>query len=122
MITDLRRLAMGQTKNEALLTNISENLLLSDAIKSVAFREKDRSVLQDAIRQDIHREKWDSAQLLILELEGGVGFLKNVFDDLELLKVAKEVGKHGKDDTDDDGSADKGEETVDSASKDDVSK
>ncbi|MBN1764719.1 MAG: hypothetical protein JW860_05630 [Sedimentisphaerales bacterium] len=88
MITDLRRMALGQTKNEALLTNISENLLLSDAIKSVAFREKDRSVLQDAIRQDIHREKWDSARLLILELENRFGCRK------EAQSLRGELDKH----------------------------
>lgn len=69
----LRQLLSGQTQNEAVLTGINENLLLSDAIKSVAFRDKDRTALQDAIRQDIRREKWESAELLTDEFEKRFG-------------------------------------------------
>jgi len=64
-----RNVMSGQTQMEAVLTQVSENLLLSDAIKSVAFRKKDKSVLESAIRQDIRAEQWDSAGLLIKELE-----------------------------------------------------
>ena len=49
VVEDLRQLKSGQTQNEAMLTQISENLLLSDAVKSVAFRENDRAVLIEAI-------------------------------------------------------------------------
>ena len=72
-VSILRRLLSGQTQLEAVLTQISESLLLSEAIKSVAFRDKDRAVLQDAVRQDIRREQWESASLLTDELEKRFG-------------------------------------------------
>ncbi len=68
MTQDLRRLLSGQTQNQAILTQVSENILLCDAIKAIAFREKDLHVLQDAIGQDMRRERWDSAVALIKEL------------------------------------------------------
>ena len=70
---ELIRLQTGQKQNEAVLTHISENLLLCDAIKSVAFREKDRAVLLDAIKQDIGKKQWESATILINELEQRFG-------------------------------------------------
>lgn len=69
LVSDLRKLLAGQTQNEALLTNISENLLLSDKVKSIAFREKDKMVLIGAIEEDLRMEHWDSATMLIRELE-----------------------------------------------------
>lgn len=72
-LSTLRRLLAGQTQTEAILTQINENLLLSDAVKSVAFRDKDRAAIQDAIHQDIRREKWESAGLLADELEKRFG-------------------------------------------------
>ena len=73
LMENVRRLLTSSTQNEAMLTQVGENILLSDAIKSVAFRDKDRTVLEDAIRQDMLRERWESAQRLIGELEGRFG-------------------------------------------------
>ena len=73
MMEDMRSLISSQRQNEAIFTQISENLLLSDAIKSVAFRDNDQAVLKEAIKQDIRREKWNSAELLIGELERRFG-------------------------------------------------
>jgi len=73
IIEDVRSLRSSQRQSEAIFTQISENLLLSDAIKSVAFRDNDQAVLKEAIQQDIRREKWESAELLIDELERRFG-------------------------------------------------
>jgi len=73
IMEDMRLLISSQRQNEAILTQIGENLLLSDAIKSVAFRDNDQTVLQEAIQQDIRREKWESAERLIDELERRFG-------------------------------------------------
>jgi hypothetical protein len=73
ILDNIRTLRTNQTQTEAILTQINENLLLSDAVKSIAFREKDRSVLEDAIHQDIRMEKWESADLLINDLETRFG-------------------------------------------------
>ena len=73
MMEGVRSLRSSQRQNEAIFTQISENLLLSDAIKSVAFRDNDQAVLKEAIKQDSRREKWESAELLIDELERRFG-------------------------------------------------
>lgn len=73
LVNELRRLGSGQIQNEAILTQIAENMLLSDAVKSVAFREKDRLVLREAIQQDIRLERWESAEVLIAELADRFG-------------------------------------------------
>ena len=73
LLEDTKRLLAGQTHDQAILTQISENVLLSDAVKSVAFREKDRGVLEEAIHQDIRMEKWESAELLINDLANRFG-------------------------------------------------
>ena len=78
-----------ETAQEAILTNISENLLISDAIKSVAFRQKDRQVIVDAIRQDMRAEQWESAELLIDDMERRLGCRQRageLRDEMEHLK------------------------------------
>ncbi|MCK5272533.1 MAG: hypothetical protein KAJ52_08140 [Sedimentisphaerales bacterium] len=73
MMEDMQSLMSSQRQNEAIFTQIGENLLLSDSIKSVAFRDNDQAVLKEAIKQDSRREKWESAELLIDELERRFG-------------------------------------------------
>lgn len=73
MVANLRRLLGSESQKQAILIQISENILLSDAIKSVAFREKDSSVLREAIQEDIRTEQWDSAGVLIDALEERFG-------------------------------------------------
>jgi hypothetical protein len=72
-VNDIRKMLSGQTQAEAILTQMNENLLLSDTIKAIAFREKDRMVLEEAIQQDIRTERWDSAERLIGELDKRFG-------------------------------------------------
>ncbi len=76
VLEQVRTLRAGQTQTEAILTQISENILLSDAVKAIAFREKDRSVLEDAIHHDIRQEKWESAEKLLEDLEKRFGSVK----------------------------------------------
>jgi hypothetical protein len=74
MVATMRRLLGSESQKQALLTQISENILLSDAIKSVAFREKDSTVLREAIQEDIRTEQWESASVLIDALEERFGY------------------------------------------------
>jgi len=73
MVATLRRLLGSESQKQAILTQISENVLLSDALKSVAFREKDSNILREAIQEDIRTEQWDSAGVLISALEERFG-------------------------------------------------
>ncbi|MBN2210698.1 MAG: MgtC/SapB family protein [Sedimentisphaerales bacterium] len=96
MVADMRKLLAGQTQTEAVLTNISENLLLSDKIKTIAFREKDRMVLTSAIEEDMRMERWSSAVLLIKELEDRFGAAEDASrlrSDLQRLKNATQQEK-----------------------------
>lgn len=89
MVADLRRIMSGQTQSEAILTQINENILLSDKIKSVAFREKDRSILEQAIREDMRMERWDSAKVLINVMQEQFGCdkeAKALMEELDWLK------------------------------------
>ncbi len=73
MIENLGSVISGQTQLQALITSINENILLSDDIKSIAFREKDRQVLEGAIQEDIRMERWQSAEWLIERMKTRFG-------------------------------------------------
>ena len=68
-----KQVQSAQAQSLALLTQISENILLSDAVKSIAFREKDHMVLQAAIEEDMKNKRWDSVAMLIEGLEERFG-------------------------------------------------
>lgn len=57
-----------------LLNLLSEQQLLSDRAKAVAFRDKDAEALRRAIREDISKCNWDSSIRLINEMESSFGY------------------------------------------------
>lgn len=57
-----------------LLNMISEQQLLSDRAKSVAFREKDRDAVRGAIREEMGRQDWEAALALIADMEQTFGY------------------------------------------------
>lgn len=57
-----------------LLTLISEQQLLSDRAKVVAFRDKDRDALRRAIQEEILRQDWEAAMVLANDMEGTFGY------------------------------------------------
>src|SRR6185295_7427002 len=57
-----------------MLNLISEQQLLSDRAKSVAFREKDREALRRAIQEDIGRQDFEAAITLADEMERVFGY------------------------------------------------
>jgi hypothetical protein len=57
-----------------LLARISDQQLLSDRAKGVAFREKDRDALRKAILEEINRGDWDASLRLADEMEGAFGY------------------------------------------------
>ncbi|QOV91671.1 hypothetical protein [Humisphaera borealis] len=68
MISDRLFQAVG------LLSRISEQQLISDRAKSVAFREKDRDAIRRAIQEDINRGDFDAALRLSDEFESAFGY------------------------------------------------
>ncbi len=57
-----------------LLTQVSEQQLLSDRAKSVAFRSHDRDALRRAIREDMAAQDWEAAYVLANEMENQFGY------------------------------------------------
>jgi hypothetical protein len=57
-----------------LLNLISEQQLLSERAKGVAFREKERDTLRRAIQEEIARQDWEAAMALANEIEASFGY------------------------------------------------
>jgi hypothetical protein len=57
-----------------MLNEISEQQLLSDRTKSIAYREKDREALRRAIQEDIGKRDWEAALRLVDEMDNAFGY------------------------------------------------
>lgn len=57
-----------------LLNLISENILISDRAKSIAFREKERDAVRRAISEEMSRGDWEAAAALAKEIEASFGY------------------------------------------------
>lgn len=57
-----------------LLNQISEQQLLSDRAKAVAYREKDRDAVRRAIHEEINRKDWEAALVLATDIEAQFGY------------------------------------------------
>ncbi len=79
-LAEIERAAMSATLTDrlqqiaTLLTTVSEQQLLSDRAKSVAFREKDREALRRAIREEMGAKDWDAALVLANEMANQFGY------------------------------------------------
>lgn len=75
-----------------MLNVISEQQLLSDRAKAVAFREKDRETLRRAIREELGRNDWEAAKVLVEEMEATFGYRA------EADRFRSEIDEHRQDD------------------------
>jgi hypothetical protein len=57
----------------AQLKLMGDQQLLSDRAKHIAFRDKDRDAIRNAVREDIARQDWDAATKLADDLENEFG-------------------------------------------------
>ena len=57
-----------------LLESINERMLISDQAKRIAFRQRDRDALRDAIVEDIRIEDYDAAMALVNEMTETHGY------------------------------------------------
>jgi hypothetical protein len=62
------------TNTVATLNKISQQQLISDRAKQLAFREKDREAFKQAIADDVQRGDFQAAMALIDAMETGLGF------------------------------------------------
>jgi hypothetical protein len=56
------------------LNEVTENQLISDRTKSVAFREKDRDTFRRAVQEEISKQDWEAALRLVNDLEAVFGY------------------------------------------------
>jgi hypothetical protein len=68
-----------------LVNTISEQQLLSDRAKSIAYRVKDREALRGAISEEMAKQDWEAAMVLADEIERGFGYRG------EAARVRKEI-------------------------------
>jgi hypothetical protein len=73
-----------------LMNEMSEQQLLSDRAKSVAFREKDRDALRRAIREDVAKRDWEAALVLADEMERLFGYKQEAMKFREEIHRAQE--------------------------------
>jgi hypothetical protein len=64
----------GGGEQQAMLREISERLLLTDRAKSIAFRQKDRDALREAIIEDMRKGDYDAALVLVEEMAANFGY------------------------------------------------
>jgi hypothetical protein len=57
-----------------LLNQVSEQQLISERAKGIAFRESERDALRRAIREEMHRKDYDAAMMLANEIESVFGY------------------------------------------------
>jgi tetratricopeptide (TPR) repeat protein len=83
-----------------LLNQVSEQQLISERAKGIAFRENERDALRRAIREDMQRKDYDAALVLANEIEAVFGykqeadrFREEIYNsrDAEVRKIVNEV-------------------------------
>jgi hypothetical protein len=74
-----------------LLNVVSEQQLLSDRAKQVAFRDKDRDALRRAIREDLARKDYEAALALVTDMESTFGYKH------EAEQLREEINNHRQD-------------------------
>ncbi|HEX8324380.1 MAG TPA: hypothetical protein VF595_10765 [Tepidisphaeraceae bacterium] len=57
-----------------ILNEMSEQQLLSEQAKTVAYREKDREALRRAIQEDVAKKDWEGALVLVDEMDTRFGY------------------------------------------------
>ena len=57
-----------------MLQSMNDRLLISDQAKRIAYRQRDRDALRDAIVDDIRNEEYEAAQALVVEMAETFGY------------------------------------------------
>lgn len=75
VLTQIQETLDDRLQQTSILLNLmSEQQLLSDRAKAIAFREKDRDALRRAITEEIARGDWEAAESLVNEIEASFGY------------------------------------------------
>jgi hypothetical protein len=74
-----------------LLESMNERMLISDTAKRIAFRDKDRGALRDAIRDDIQKGEFEAALVLVDEMSRSYGYREEAETFRSEILVAREA-------------------------------
>jgi len=80
----------------SLLEKISERMLISDAAKRIAYREQDRQALRAAIREDVNKQDYDAAMVLVEEMRKTYGYREEAEAFQEEIEAARKAGREQK--------------------------
>ncbi len=83
--------ANGVTSQETnrLLRMVNERILLSDAAKGIAYRERDRDALREAIREDIAKGELNAAMAMVKQMSHLHGYHEEADELREQIQLAR---------------------------------
>jgi hypothetical protein len=74
-----------------LLQSINDRMLISDTAKRIAYRQRDRDALRDAIRADIGKHDYEAALALVSEMGQTYGYRREAEDFREQILLARKA-------------------------------
>ena len=96
----LAKMIVHMEQVAAQLTLVTENQLLSDRTKSLAFREKDREAVRKAVGEEINRQDWDAALALVNDMDTAFGYkaeadrLRQEINERRSAIVQRQIAEH----------------------------
>lgn len=78
-----------------MLQQISDRLLISDRAKRIAFRQRDRDALREAILEDMRTEDYDAAMALVNEMGETYGYREEAEQFREKIMEAQQKKREG---------------------------
>ena len=72
-----------------LLQAVSDRLLISDTAKRIAYRERDRTALRDAIRADMRKHDYEGALVLVEEMSKAYGYRREAEEFRDQILAAR---------------------------------
>ena len=79
----------SQRRREALLQQISENVLISDGAKEVVYRGQDRELMKNAIQEDIEQQDWEAAYRLLEQMQSRFGYSREAAQFRQLVDAKR---------------------------------
>ena len=64
----------GMRRQEAILQQMSEGIMISDKAKEVVSRNRDRELMKNAIQDDIAKKDWEAAYQLLEQMQSRFGY------------------------------------------------
>ncbi len=89
----------GREEDNVLLTQlhvISDRMLLSDTAKRIAYRQEDLNALREAIREDMRKNDFDAALVLVQEMSQTFGYREEAEEFRDQIMTARSTETEAK--------------------------